>query len=468
LLLSAIACLAIADDLFVYKMPDGKWMAVSTGRAGPKIVGVYDSATVETPDPPPPPVVVDEPAGPGQLICVRPWSCTLDESDADLTIRESIDAAKSPVPYLRLLPGTPDQNLQPHPAERYRGLVADTSKGWVFHVVPTATTPRILHQGPLDEDAVLGWVKVPKAAQAFAAAPIDPRWLDVDFSKQPGEFMGALELPPLYAAQAIAAAANVKTLPGFKPIPKAEWSQWAARFPVERMAKSVRNRTKQTMGSCVGHACANGIEAAEYMMAGDLFFRRISGMSMYKRIGRSPSSGAYIPDAYDEISRGILPVTGQGYPHEFAQDTGWSTPLPSGWESTARFWRAAVVSIDDEESAFRWLMDCRMRTQFGRSSHSISGFCVMYSNGKWIWVYENSWGEWGDFGVGAGYDSRFYDSFGAQPALRDEVPVLLARELPVMRAGPPVASAMQDAAKEFSQKIQAIMDKAKAAESKKE
>jgi hypothetical protein len=49
ILLSSIACLAIADDLFVYKMPDGKWMAVSTGPAGPKIVGVYEIKCDDTP-----------------------------------------------------------------------------------------------------------------------------------------------------------------------------------------------------------------------------------------------------------------------------------------------------------------------------------------------------------------------------------------------------------------------------------
>jgi hypothetical protein len=462
-ILLLIASTVEAQQLKVVKLRDNQYVAFEIDASGGyKYLGIYTSVKGIGDIPTPPPVVGDEPTGPGQLICVRPWSCTLDESDADLTIRESIDAAKSTIPYLRLLPGTSDQDLQPHPAERYRGMVADQTRAWVFHVVPTKKTPRILHQGPLNADIALGWIKVPKLALAAAEQANEAQWLDVDFSQQPQDSLGALSLPPLYAAQAIAAAQNVKTLPGFKPIPKAEWTAWTARFPVARMARSIRNVTEQTMGSCVGHAIANSVEAGEYMMAGDLFFRRISGMSMYKRIGRSPSSGAYIPDAYDEISRGILPVTGQGYPHEFAQDTGWSTPLPSGWESTARFWKAAVVSIDDEESAFRWLMDCRLRTQFGRSSHSISGFAFTES-GKW--AYENSWGakKFGDFGKCVGYDSRFYDSFGAHPVLRDEVPVLLARELPAMRDGPP---SMRDAASEFHDKIQDIKRAAEAASKK--
>lgn len=465
ILATVLACAGIAaqaDDLLVLKLSTGQAVAIKTGADGLSVLGVFGVVTVIEPSVPMPPQPANEPTGPGQLICLRPWSLSLEESDADLTIRESLDAAQSQVPYLRLLPGTPDQRMQVHAAERYRGLVQNQTKGWVFHVVPTRTTPRILNQGSLDADKVLSWVKVPKVAFAAGEQPNETRWLDVEFSQQAGEQLGALELPPALRAATIAAAPNVRTLPGFTPIPKSEWSKWTTRFPVTRLAKSIRNITEQTMGSCVGHACANCVEAGEYMMAGDLFFRRISGMSMYKRIGRSPNAGAYIPDAYDEIfSRGILPVTGEPYPHTFAQDTGWSTPLPSGWEETGRLWKAIVYSVDDEEAAFRVLMDCRLRTQFGRSSHSISGFCVMItSTGKILWPYENSWGtKWGDLNKSVGYDSRFYESFVSQPVLRDEIQVLMARELPALRAGPQEPSALEQAAKEFHDTLESIKAK---------
>lgn len=459
-LLTLAGVSAQADNLIVLKLSGGQVIAAKTGSDGFNVLGVFGSVVViESGPTPPPPTPVDEPTGPGQLICVRPWACTLDESDADLTIRESLDAVQSKIPYLRLLPGTPDQNLQPHPAERYRGIVADQTKAWVFHVVPTRTTPRILHQGPINADMALGWVGVKRVQFAAAEQPNEARWLDVDFQQQAGEQLGALELPPNLARDAIAAAQNVNTLPGFKGIPKSEWAAWVARFPVTRLAKSIRNITEQTMGSCVGHACANEIEAGCYMMGGDWLFRRISGMSMYKRIGRSPSSGAYIPDAADEIfSRGIIPVTGEPYPHTFAQDTGWSTPLPSGWEATGKMWKAIVYSVDDQESGFRVGMDCRLGRQIGRSSHSI---CAGGYTGK-SWWYENSWGtDWGDLGKSVGYDSSFYSGFVYQPVLRDEVPVLLARELPVMRtAVPPGPSVLEQAAAEFHDKIQEIKRKA--------
>ncbi len=450
-LLLTLAGAASADDLLVFKLGTGQHVAIKTGAAGVELVGVFGTVTVIEPSVPTP---VDEPTGPGQLICVRPWSCTLDESDADLTIRESLDAAGSKIPYLRLLPGTLDQRMQTHAAERYRGLVADATKAWIFHVVPTKTTPRILHQGPLDADAALGWVKVPKVAFAGGEQPNEERWLDIDFAKQRPDFTGSLELPEAFRAQAIAAATNINTLPGFKPIPKSEWSAWAARFPVSRMAKSVRNITEQTMSSCVGHSCANCIEAGNYMTAGDLFFRRLSGMSMYVRIGRSPNSGAYVGDAADEIfSRGVLPVLGQGYAAEFPQDTEFNRKLPTGWETTAAGWRAAVYSVDDEESCFRAVMDCRLRNHLGRSGHAISHGGYTGKN----WWYENSWGtDWGDYGKSIGYDSRFYSGYIYIPVLRDEVPALLARELPAQRLGPPTTSAMEDAAKAFHDKIEAI------------
>lgn len=459
LLVYSLVCLlsitCFSDDLLVFKTKDGKHLAISSGQNGIDVVGVFDNVIVDTSPPDPPPV--DDPVGQGQLICVRPWSCTLEESDADLTIRESLDAAKSTIPYIRLLPGTLDERMQIHPAENYRSLVKNASQGWVFHVVPTRALPRILNQGPLDVDKVLGWVKVPKVAFAEPERLNEEKWLDVEFSKQQGELLGSIEMPPDLYREAIAAATNVKTLPGFQPIPKSEWSKWTARFPITRLAKSIRNITEQTMGSCVGHACANGIEAGEYTMAGDLFFRKISGMSMYKRIGRSPNSGAYIPDAADEVfARGILPVVGEPYPHTFPQDTGWSTPMPSGWEETGRLWKAVVYSVSDQESAFRTRMDWRLRDQFGRSSHSISGFAVTAS-GKW--AYENSWGvDWGDLGKSIGYDSTFYSGYIYHPVLRSEIKVLMARELPT-QDNSIRKSTMGDAAQKFHEAIQKIKDR---------
>jgi hypothetical protein len=137
--------------------------------------------------------------------------------------------------------------------------------------------------------------------------------------------------------------------------------------------------------------------------------------------------------------------------------------MPSGWEATGVLWKAAVYSTDDEEAGFRVGMDCRLGRQIGRSSHSI---CAGGYTGKSWWA-ENSWGlDSGDLGKCIIYDSRFYSGFVYQPVLRDEIKVLMARELPTTRGVK--STAMQDAAKEFHEKIQAILDQVREPEPKKE
>jgi hypothetical protein len=139
-----------------------------------------------------------------------------------------------------------------------------------------------------------------------------------------------------------------------------------------------------------------------------------------------------------------------------------STRVSPEWRREGTALPAIVYSVDDEEAGFRVGMDWRWGRQIGRSSHSIN---AVGNNGKW-W-YENSWGKgWGDHGKSIGYDSRFYSGFVYQPVLRDEVPVLMARELPASRIGK--RSIQRDAAKEFHEKIQAILEQAREPEPKKE
>jgi len=223
---------------------------------------------------------------------------------------------------------------------------------------------------------------------------------------------------------------DVETLPGFRPIPRSEWDEWVQRMPVERQVKSVRHISEQPMGSCVGHSCGNIVEAGCYTMAGDLFFRKLSFISMYKRIGRSPNSGAYVGDSADEIfERGILPadgerdIDGSPYLHTHQVQGGFYDDLPSGWEQTAKAWRASLYRATTDEAVFRVLMDCRLGLHIARSRHALrlGGY-----TGR-SWWYENSWGDdWGDFGKSIGYDSRVYGENVYMPVARDELGILIA------------------------------------------
>lgn len=430
----ALPCLA--DDLVILKLSDDSVVYVGIGEHG---VVIYDSVTTIEPTPPTPPT--PEPVGDGQLICVRPWSCTLDESDADLTIRESIDAAKSKIPYLRLLPGTLDQRMELHPAEAYRNLVEDKAKGWVFHVAPTARGPPVIvHQGPLDARAVLSWVGVPvfdwreHVDKAVMTKDALDDVTDVDFSQVDPALLGCLDESEFRREMYAAEYKNVNQLPGWRGLSSSEAKQWVERFPVERRAMSLlRIDEYQPYGSCVAWSGGNCRMESAYQATGGMFRRMKSFGSLFVRIG-SPNRGAYIGDASDELfERGILPadgetdVDGNPYAHTHQIDGNFSESLPSGWEQTANAFRVQPYIVDNEDDARRVLLDCRLCTHFGRSSHALCGFTWESSN----WWYKNSWGaaKWGLFGKCVGKDSRFYYSRTYQPVIRDETEILLVSDL---------------------------------------
>lgn len=414
-----------------------RWL-IKTGL-GPQPPPVPDDPpTPPKPDPKPKP----DPPKPGpvdaeQLICVRPWACTVDEADHILTIRETLDAQASEVPYFVALPGVLDERGEVHAGiARYRAAVPDKAKPWVFHVEKRGNAVSIANQGPPDSAAVLGWVGVRQPAQlAFDVRANEEQWLDVKFDETTeGEGLcGAL--PPTDAtAEFDQKLPTGGTLEGFRPIPRREWREWAERFPVERLARNIRHVSKQVMGSCVGHSAMNSTEGAEYTLAGDLFFRRLSAMSMYNRIGTRPNSGAYVGTAAGEMrKRGILPadgetdILGQPYQHTHHVSGDFYDKLPGDWEETAKGWKATVLHVDDDEDAFRLTMDCGLRRHYGRNRHAISGGGV---TARHNWWYENSWGVgWGDLGKSIGYDSRFYASYVYLPVLRDECAVLVANEV---------------------------------------
>ena len=108
----------------------------------------------------------------------------------------------------------------------------------------------------------------------------------------------------------------------------------------------------------------------------------LSALSMYKRIGRSAGSGAYIGDCADELdTRGILPSDNATnvatWEHTHQDSGGWSNRLPSGWESTGKKWRCQVYRVTDRESWFTVTMMYQLRIHLGRSRHAISGVFVV-------------------------------------------------------------------------------------------
>lgn len=166
-------------------------------------------------------------------------------------------------------------------------------------------------------------------------------------------------------------------------------------------------------GNCVGNATIGAFQTRSWFLWGQHGFRKLSPMSLYKRIGRSPQSGAYIPDAIDEmLQRGCLPLNipeNNSY-HHVHQATGFGTSLPSGWQETGRLFR--VVRWLRCNTLPEWFSALARGTPivYGRKGHAIYSWLPSYEGNSLYLGYPNSWGQWGDtvndtVGKGLGWDS---------------------------------------------------------------
>jgi hypothetical protein len=166
-------------------------------------------------------------------------------------------------------------------------------------------------------------------------------------------------------------------------------------------------------GSCVANAFSQANEIIQSLQYGRDKVVHLSAMSLYKRIGRSASSGAMVSDGIEEMSkRGILPLDDEAnrakYGSAVMPNTGWRTPFPSNWEATAKlFCGHEYFIVRNSRELFTAL--CRQYpVVVGRAGHSICYVRPMKQNGRRVVKYANSWGNWGDNGYG--YDSqRLYD-----------------------------------------------------------
>ena len=176
---------------------------------------------------------------------------------------------------------------------------------------------------------------------------------------------------------------------------------------IERLIEEVKDQTKE--GSCVGNADAMATEIKGKQQFGKLVYPILSAISLYKRIGSSPNSGANIGDALEESAKnGILPLNNEAnkakYPHTMPA-TGFRTPFPQGWEETAKRFRTQEWFILKGQAQLMTALLHGHPVVVGRSGHSICYCRPMYRSGKLGVLYVNSWGDWG-FGAG-GLSSGF-------------------------------------------------------------
>lgn len=193
----------------------------------------------------------------------------------------------------------------------------------------------------------------------------------------------------------------------------------AAGGGAERLVTRIYDQNGE--GSCVANACSQANEILQALQFGKDKVVHLSAMSLYKRIGSGPNSGADVSDGLDEMqSRGVLPLDNTENRARFGThvmpNCGWSTRYPDGWEPVAADFKVAEAYVVRNVNQLMTALVRRRPVVVGRAGHSICYCRPKYANGFQA-IYANSWGSWGfaagDFQNGFGLDTAGYVSSSA-------------------------------------------------------
>jgi hypothetical protein len=233
---------------------------------------------------------------------------------------------------------------------------------------------------------------------------IDRRFIDVDFPAADSNLCGAL----LIDEQRLPCGASGEFETKIKLLPRNEWDERIeGQAAADLLDPYIRDQGRE--GACVGNGTAAMFDRMQMLQSGSIV--RTSAMSLYRRIGRTASSGAYLGDALEEMrTRGILPVDSEENRQRFKHvhpATGFSRKLPDGdkWQETAKLFRIVEYwSINSFEGLVTAILDDGLGVVYARDQHCICGWRIVKDNGTYYVKYKNSWGNWGDGGYG--YDSE--------------------------------------------------------------
>lgn len=243
-------------------------------------------------------------------------------------------------------------------------------------------------------------------------ATINPAFVDVDFSKQPQFVMGDLG-PKAGEAKRFARYEDVA-----KVHPESDWKELADLMAKDgggcsRLVTRIYNQKSE--GSCVANACSQAMEIIMAKQFGKKNVVPLSAISLYKRIGSSPGSGAMVSDGLDELAkRGILPLDTPENRAKFGDKvmpaTGFYEKYPVDWEAVAALIRGLEWSVCQSVAELVSAGLNQDPVVVGRSGHSICYCDPIYSGSALNELYVNSWSEnWGqgagDFKAGFGVDS---------------------------------------------------------------
>lgn len=238
---------------------------------------------------------------------------------------------------------------------------------------------------------------------------VDPQAIDIDFPSCP-EYVFGNAGRRAFGAGAFASYGDV-----VPEVPESQWPELAEKLESEGGGLDqlvTRIYDQQREGSCVANACCQSMEILQAKQLGEDEVVHLSAMSVYKFIGRSPQSGATLDDGLEQIANvGAVPLDTPENRAKFGDivmpNTGWSTPMPPGWQGVAKRFRGTEWFICQSVNQLISALFNGHPVVVGRAGHSIAYCRPVYQSGRLLAKYANSWSEdWQDGGFG--YDSLNY------------------------------------------------------------
>lgn len=242
--------------------------------------------------------------------------------------------------------------------------------------------------------------------------PVDTRHVDVDLSVPPEGFeSGLLEMDErdILAASRFGSGNFEDEYPQLM-LTKERRHALARERQASFRADTRKIYSQSNSSACVGFGSAQCLETSIVRQHGHKNWVPLSGMWVYSGIGRSYSSGAYIPDGMNEIAEnGACPLA-----TDLNIDKGFTTWALLNFDRTrptetfvqAKEFRVTKYAVARGEDAIESALAQGFCGIVGRERH-----CVPYtyldfdSKGNPFAAYANSWDvTWGDQGFG--YDSR--------------------------------------------------------------
>ena len=242
---------------------------------------------------------------------------------------------------------------------------------------------------------------------------INPRWVDVDFpSEQPYHYGWDAGNDLLKDYNSVINYEDVVQV-----YPESEWKDRIKvieekKSGIENLVTRIYNQSNE--GSCVANACAQAHEIIQARQWGKNRVTHLSAMSLYQLIGSGPNSGAMISDGLEEgLNYGILPLDDEENRKLFGSNvmpnTGWRTKRPEGTKETAKQFqfneRYIIRSLNE-------LVTAGINGDpvvVGRAGHSICYLRPTYQGSTLLYMYVNSWLNWGQAFAGLphglGFDS---------------------------------------------------------------